>query len=354
MNTTLNSPRALRSLTLSDSGSFSKNGASPPSKKLQTEIISDIGSCFELWEKFSPRKTLFDVWEFRLAFYKAYKYKPYFMLLRNRSEELALLPLWYEDDKTRYCWFGGDWQEEVRFFSRHPRYVPVLLSLAPSPLLLNAITEDATRHLKRKVRFEEDEPKYVLALRKFRNHEDYLATIRKKPRQNLRRNRKRIEAQNPRVVIDNFPDFEHLVRLSKERFKQKSEETDWKDTRRIEAFRQVIRLAGESFKTRMITVLVDRKVAGVDLIALFDKCYYTLRCGYNVRDFPGIGSFFSLLEIDDAIGLRMRKIDFLQESYEWKDVLFQTVPLFKYEKSACAVGGKHTGKDGSSASNVQA
>lgn len=353
MNATLNPPHVLRSLTVSDSDSCSKNGASLPLKKLQIEIISDIGSCFELWKKFSPRKTLFDVWEFRLAFYKAYKYKPYFMLLKNRSEELALLPLWYEDDTRRYCWFGGDWQEEVRFFSRHPRHVPVLLSLAPSPLLLNAITQDATRHLKRKVRFEEDDPKYILVLRKFRSHEDYLATIKKKPRQNLRRNRKRIEAQNPRIVIDNLSDFEHLVRLSKERFKQKSEETDWKDPRRIEAFRQVIRLAGKSFKIRMITVLINRKVAGVDLIALFEKCYYTLRCGYNVKDFPGIGSFFSLLEIDDAIGLGMRKIDFLQESYEWKDVLFQTVPLFKYEKSACATGSRHIIKDGSSAPNTQ-
>ncbi len=335
MTATLNSSRALRSLTLSDFGSWSKNGYSPPSKKLQIEIISDIDSCFELWKKFSPRKTLFDLWEFRLAFYKAYKYKPYFMLLKNRSDELALLPLWYEDDAQRYCWFGGDWQEEVRFFSKHPKYISILLSLAPSPLLLNAIIQDAIRPLKREVQFEEDEPKYILVLRKFRNHEDYLATIKKKTRQDLRRNRKRIETQNPEIVIDNLPDFEHLVRLSKERFKQKREETDWQDPRRVEAFRQVIKLAGESYKVRMISVLIGKRIAGVDLIALFNRCYYTLRCGYNVRDFPGIGSFFNLLEIDDAIRLGMKKVDFLQENYEWKDLFFQTVPLFQYEKQAC-------------------
>ncbi len=174
-----------------------------------------------------------------------------------------------------------------------------------------------------------------MVLRKFRNHEDYLATIKKKTRQDLRRNRKRIETQNPEIVIDNLPDFEHLVRLSKERFKQKREETDWQDPRRVEAFRQVIKLAGESYKVRMISVLIGKRIAGVDLIALFNRCYYTLRCGYNVRDFPGIGSFFNLLEIDDAIRLGMKKVDFLQENYEWKDLFFQTVPLFQYEKQAC-------------------
>ena len=334
MNATVNSSCALTSLALSDVDSKSRNSYSSLLKTLQIEIISDISSCSALWERFSPQKSLFDVWEFRLAFYKAYKYKPYFLLLKNRSEELALLPLWYEDDKMRYRWFGGDWQEEVRFLSKHLKYIPILLSLAPSPLLLNAIAEDSIRPLERKIRFEEDDPKFVLALREFRNHEDYLTTIRKKTRQNLRRNKRRIEKQNPRMVINDFSNFEYLVRLSKERFQQKREETDWEDLRRVEAFRKVIGLAGKSYKIRMISVLIGKQIAGVDLIALFKGCYYTLRCGYNVRDFPGIGSFFNLLEIDDAIRLGMKKIDFLQDSYEWKDIFFQRIPLFKYEKTA--------------------
>jgi len=304
----------------------------PRLETLRIEVISNINSCFKLWQEFSPRKTLFDVWEFRLAFYEAYKYKPCFLLLKNQSEQLALLPLWYEDDKMRYSWFGGDWQEEVRFFTKHPKYIPFLLSSAPSPLLLNAISQDSAEPLKRKIRLEVDEPKYVLALDEFEDHKDYLMAIKKKTRHNLRRNRREIQRQNPRIVINNFSDFDHLVRLSKERFKQKSEETDWEDPRRVEAFRQVIRLAGKSYNVRMISVLIEGEIAGVDLIALFNGCYYTLRCGYNVKDYPGIGSFINLFEIDDAIRLGTKKIDFLQDSYEWKHKFFRTVPLFKYEK----------------------
>jgi len=68
------------------------------------------------------------------------------------------------------------------------------------------------------------------------------------------------------------------------------------------------------------------------LIALFNECYYTLICGYDVWNFSGIGNFLNLFEIDDAIRLGMKKIDFLQENYEWKNRLFDEIPLFMYRK----------------------
>ncbi|MDP3104737.1 MAG: hypothetical protein Q8M95_09035, partial [Candidatus Methanoperedens sp.] len=43
-----------------------------------TEIVTDINRCFELWQEFSPQKSLFDTWEFRLAFYNGYQHQPYF------------------------------------------------------------------------------------------------------------------------------------------------------------------------------------------------------------------------------------------------------------------------------------
>lgn len=308
------------------------SGGFPLSKTQQIKIISDIRSCLKLWRHFSPRETLFDTWEFRLAFYNAFKYKPYFLLLKDRSKNLALLPLWYENEKEQYFWFGSDWQEDVRFFSVNPKFVPLLLRHAPSPLLLNAISQDSVRPLKGRVDFEEDDPKYVLNLDGFRSHEDYLMKLPKKRRLNLRRNRRGIQRQNPEIIVNDFSHLDSLVRLSKERFERKSEKTVWEDPRRIEAFRHVIKLAGKSYKIRMISVVIDNEIAGVDLIALFNKCYYTLVCGYDIWRFSGIGNFFNLLEIDDAIQLGMRKIDFLQENYDWKNRLFEEIPLFMYEK----------------------
>ena len=296
------------------------------------EIVSEIKRCQELWQELSSHKTLFDTWEFRYAFYLGYHYRPYFILLKNQKENLALLPLWYDEDEKRYVWFGSDWQEEVRFFSKDPQYIPLLISVAPSPLLLNAISPKSAFLLGRSVSFEPDSAKYVLHLEKFSNHEDYLATLKKNERHSMRKDRRRIEGQNPEIITDNFSDFDSLVEISKKRLTEKNKVPDWQDPRRIETFRQVINLGGRSYKNRMITVKINGKVAGVDLICLFNNTYFAVKCGYNVAEFPGIGNFFNLIEIDDAIKLGMKKIDFLQNNYTWKSRWFEAVPLFKYQK----------------------
>jgi CelD/BcsL family acetyltransferase involved in cellulose biosynthesis len=302
-------------------------------------VVSDIKECEKLWREFSPNLTLFDTWEFRFSFYEAYKYQPHFLVLKKNGENLALLPLWYEDKNfykknlKRYTWFGSDWQEENRFFAKDKNYVPILLSFAPSPLHLNAISKEEFEALKGKINFEEDEAKYILDLKGFKNHEDYLMTLKKNTRRNLRKDRNRILKQNPEIVIDNFSSFDAMVELAKKRFKERGEDTDWDDPRRIEAFKNVIRFSGKSYKARMIEVKIDGKMAGVDLICIFNKTYFAVKCGYNISEFSGIGNFINLYEIDDAIKLGMEKIDFLQNNYQWKNKYFPAVPLYKFEKN---------------------
>ncbi len=296
------------------------------------EIVQDIDACRELWKEFEPPQTFFDTWEFRLAFYQAYQHKPYFMVLRNRKEILAMLPLWYEKEKKKYFWFGSWWQEEVRFFAKKPEYIIPLIHQAPSPLLLNAITQESINPIKEQIQFKADESKYVLHLKNFKNHEDYLMTLKKNTRRNLRKDRNRMEKLNPEIIIDNFSDIEELIKTAKKRFRDKNDEADWEDPRREQTFRNVIKLAGSSYQTRMITLRVGNKIAGVDLITLFRDTYLTLKCGYNIGEFSGAGNYMNLIEIDDAINLRMKKIDFLQNNYRWKSAFFEPVPLFLYEK----------------------
>ena len=126
--------------------------------------------------------------------------------------------------------------------------------------------------------------------------------------------------------------LEELIKVAKKRFRDKNDEADWEDPRREKTFRNVIKFAGSSYQTRMITLRVGNKVAGVDLIALFKDTYLTLKCGYNIEEFSGVGNYMNLIEIDDAIKLGMKKIDFLQNNYRWKSAFFEPVPLFLYEK----------------------
>jgi len=321
-------------LTPKQQSYYHTNGHSPLLKSLQVGVVSQIDECRQLWKKFSPHKTLFDTWDFRLTFWKGYQHSPYFMILKNNLEDYALLPLWYEEDKKKYFWFGSWWQEENGFFVKDPIFVPLLLAACPSPVHLNAISLETVLWAKEFIELEPDDPKYILDLTKINSVDDFLARLKKKRRYNLRRDKRIIEAQNPQIIFDNFSDFDTLVKLSIKRFEEKGEDTDWEDPCRVETFRQVIRLGktSKSYKVRMITVRIGNKVAGVDLIALFNGCYSPLKCGYDVKNFPGIGNYVNLLEIEDAVNLGMKKMDFLEIGYGWKEKWFEEVPLFKYDK----------------------
>ena len=321
-------------LTNKQKNYYESNEHALPLKSLVVKIETDINTCHKLWKEFSPNETVFDNWNFRLAFLKGYKRTPYFILLKRGQENVALLPLWYEDDKERFTWFGSDWQEENKFFTKEPLLIPVLLALSPSPIFLNAISANIPYWTKDVIKLSPDDPKYILDLTNFSSSENYLESLKKKKRYNLKRDRNKIQSLAPKIIIDNFQDIDKLIKLNIRRFKQKGENSSLEDQRSVETFRQVIKLGNkkDSYQTRMITVVIDGKVAGVDLITIFKNCYAPLKCGYDVDKFPGIGSFVNLLEIDDAISLGMEKIDFLEIGYGWKDKWFTEVPLFKYEK----------------------
>jgi CelD/BcsL family acetyltransferase involved in cellulose biosynthesis len=157
-------------------------------------------------------------------------------------------------------------------------------------------------------------------------------TLKKNNRRNLRKDRNRIKKLKPKIIINKFSHFDNLVKLAKERFAKKGEETDWEDKRRIDTFRYVIRLRDRSYKIRMVSIKIGNRIAGVDLNAIYNGTYYTLKCGYDVYRFPGIGNFMNLFEIDDAISLGLKRVDFLQNNYNWKSQYFPALPLLIYEK----------------------
>ncbi|MBU1085167.1 MAG: GNAT family N-acetyltransferase [Candidatus Beckwithbacteria bacterium] len=313
---------------------YFSNGYSSLIQSLRLEIVSDIDQALYLWQKFSQSQTLFDTFEFRLAFFEAYNPRLHLVTLKNPNEIVGLLPLQYEEDTQKYYWFGSWWQEESKFLVKDELYIPLLLAVSPSPVNLNAISFDVPNWIKKVIDFKADDPKYILKLDLIKSLDDYLATLKKKKRYNLRRDLRIIEALKPEIIIDNFSDFDGLIELSKKRFSEKGEETDWKDPRRVDAFRKVIEFGRKkiSYEVRMITVKIGSKLAAVDLVAIFNNCYYPIKCGYNVKDFPGIGNYVNLLEIKDAIELGLSKMDFLEIGYGWKDKWFESVPLLKYEK----------------------
>lgn len=315
----------------------------PPSKGLMphpysTQIVTSLNECKKLWQKFSPNQTIYDIWEFRLAFYLAYQHQPHFIVLYHHQIPVGLIPLWFDIGKQHYDWFGSYWHEHNNFWVTDPKYLPLLLRSLPIPSVLRAINPSQIQQLNHQLPpsfiLEPDEPTFSLKLNQINNHNNYLLTLKKKTRYNLKRDWQKITQLHPTVTYDRFDDILALIALNTQRFLDKGEEPDCLDPRRAQAFKNLLILALESqkYQIRMISIEIEHQLAVVDLIAIYQKTYYSLKGGSDLRKFPGIGNYINLLEIDDACNLGMKKIDFLQSPQGWKNAWFEPQQLWILKK----------------------
>jgi len=155
-------------------------------------------------------------------------------------------------------------------------------------------------------------------------------TLKKKNRYNFKRDWQKITQHNPNIIYDRFSDISALIQLNTQRFLDKGEEPDCLNPKRAQAFNNllVLGLEKQTYQVRMISIEIDDQIAVVDLIAIYQNVYYSLKGGSDLRHFPGIGNYVNLLEIDDACGLKMEKIDFLQSTQGWKNIWFKPQPLW--------------------------
>jgi len=313
---------------------------------ISSRIETDTKKCQLLWQEFSPKKLLFDLWDFWSAFYTVYRHQPYFIVLQENNKSVGLLPLWYEKEKKKYYWFGGLWQDGISFWVKKPAYILHFLSLCPKDTFLNgiAIEEKIAQEIKKfvstckKSDFGPDDPKYILDLIGIKSFDDYLAGLKKDRRKSIKKDLLLIEKQNPEIIFDNFQDFQYLIEFNKSRFKNEVVQNDpwryvgWRDKREVEAFLNIIQSKQKEFQPRMITVRINKKIAGVDFVVVSRGCYYTFVCGYDVNNFPGIGNYFNMLDIKDALKLGFKKIDSLQGDYGWKHRWYKEAPLYYFTK----------------------
>lgn len=290
-------------------------------------IETDLETCHQLFEEFSPKKTLFELWGFRYAFYLGYKHQPIFMIFEKNQQPVGLLPLWYEKDKDELRWFGSWWQEGNRFWFKDKSLIPIACSLFPTKILLNALY--ISPRSAQKLGFLEDDPKYILDLTKYPSIDAFLQKFPKKKRYNLRRDQKLILNHHPRTIINRFEDIEKLFELSIQRFANKDGSAFTSEERK-ETFRQIIRQAQE-YQVRMISTEINHQTVGVDLIALHKGVYYALNGAYDIQRYPGLGNYTNLLLIQDALNLGCKAIDFLEVSYGWKEDWFEPLPLFQFK-----------------------
>jgi len=295
-------------------------------QNITVRIETDLETCHQLFEEFSPKRTLFELWGFRYAFYLGDQNQPVFLIFEKEGQPLGLLPLWYEKDKDELRWFGSWWQEGNTFWFKNRSLIPLVCSLFPSKILLNALY--VTPRTAQKLGLMTDDPKYLLDLTEYPTLEAFMERFNRKRRYNLRRDQKIILSKNPKIIYNRFSDIEKLFSLSIKRFKDRDESAFTQKGRR-QTFREIIKQAGE-YEPRMISTEINGKVVGVDLIAFYKGVYYALSGAYDLKKHPGLGNYTNFLLIQDAINLGAKAVDFLEISYGWKEGWFKPIPLFQF------------------------
>jgi len=328
---------SLFDLPQKDNDSF-KHLFNGTSKDLIFKVETNLERCQQLWEEFSFKQSVFDLWNLRLAFYNAYQFQPYFLTLSLKEEVLAILPLCYNDEESQYVWFGGNWPEDNKFFTKNNQVIPLLLNLIPGKTTLDCI--EPQLGITDQSIFKPDSEKYVLEIDSFGSLDDFLLTLKKKKRYNLKRDLKKIGELKPEFVYDNFNHLEDLFRLNMASFDHMvlvENHSTLSSLKKQEAFRQMIKLAGE-YQIRMISIIIGGEIASVDFAVIYKDNYYCFNGGCNTAKFSGLGTVANLKLIEDAINLGKKRMDFLQivqdeKALSWKlSWKFKPLPLFKFVK----------------------
>lgn len=315
---------------------FYKNGLSHIIPRLNVKVHSLVDECEELWEKFSPKKSVFDEWDFRYAWYLGFQNKLYFYTIYEGKKAVGLIPLWYDENKKTYEWFGSDWLEDNTFLVKEHQYIDLLFKILPGPIYLGSFEFDSL--WKEKNVYQEvklDDPKNIKKLEGLRNMDELLGSYTKKRRYNFRYDVRKIKHRNPTVTIVEGYDEESLITLiamNRKRFESVSDNKSiFEQIEMRNTFRNIVKNA-KSFKTKFIKVEVEGETAAIDLIFEYKNIYYTPIGANNVEKFDGIGSYIMYLELEDAMKRGYSFVDALQEDYGWKHRYFDQYALYKWEK----------------------
>ena len=316
---------------------FYKNGHAALIDRLRLKVHSDIQECEILWKKFSPNESIFDDWNFRLAWHEGYKYTPYFYTLYNGGESVGFLPLCYNKENKRYEWWGTNWMEDCDIYVKDQRIVDLLFFIAPSPLHLNAIKGKYLSQISRFGKVKEDDKKNEKDISNLSSIDELMDSYKKKYRHNLKHSCSYIKSLGSNVVFTSGNDgdlIEKLITLNIKQFDtgNPEDESDLALPERANTYRNMVKNSGKLYEAKFIQVFIQNTLAAIDFILVYKNNYYTIKGGNELKKFDGIGNYILYLEFDDAVKNNMSKVNSLQVDYGWKHRYFDQIPLYVFEK----------------------
>lgn len=263
---------------------------------LSIREVTDLKSAENLWRALSPKKTIFDEWDFRYCFYK-YAPLPLKFLAAYEGEELVgLMPLQIHP-KHGFEFFAEDPCEENKPFIKagYDKIIPELYKAISGPGKAYDITGDDEFTTK----FDLEDYKYVLPLKDIKTFGDFLGSrLDAKRRRSLAKEIISVESYGFEMEIIEPSDYikalELLFGFNAGNFKEESyllenDRAPWRD------------LMSLGYSWRVIALKITGKIQAVSLSVLYNNEWHYLITGTNFKDFPGLGKLLVKVNIESAI-----------------------------------------------------
>lgn len=279
---------------------------------LTFKIIKDEVECRKLWETFSTKEVLWDLWDFRYCFHNDH-FRFNFILGLEGKKQVGVLPLVYDKENDTYAYFGDMFPEQNKFFLKDKKNIKYFLENSPEGTSIYYIDSNEAEYHD----FIKGEKRYFLDLKKFDNSfENYFNSFTKKHRKNLRYDLRKLKERRYELVENNVKDFERLVILNKLRF---GKDSDYDDKNFVLSMRKIVETAEKMDILDIISIKIDNKTEAVGLGVFYNKCYYVLGSGRNV-EIKNLGKLLITEQIKSAIMHKCGEADFLSAESNWKEL----------------------------------
>lgn len=289
------------------------------------KVLTDHKECSMLWDRFSPKKVLWDLWGFRYCFHNK-DTQLHFIVGYEDGKESGLLPLFFDVKYHTYYYFGDVFVEQNKFFLKDKSKIGAFLEQCPADTEIDYIDSSEKKYYD----FEESENRYFLNLAGFSgNIENYLNTFNKKHRKNLRYDLKKLLEMKIHIEANSDGCFERFVDLNIKRF---GTESDYLDLEFKESVKSMISLAKEKKMLDMISLSLNGKKEAVGIGMVYNKVYYVIGFARN-PDIGNIGKLLIYEEIKSALAKGCEFVDFLSTDTGWKSLWnLQSEKMYLFEK----------------------
>lgn len=306
-------------------------------------IVENPEKCRQVWERMWPRNSIFDLWPVRACFMKHFKRPLYFMLLERNYQTSCFLPLTWIEEEAYYghfpgeTWRGKTWIEQNKIIADRGLSFQTVLDHIPEKLFLRYIENPF--HVVGDSRVSVDETGYLFFPGQHNfSFENYMRVFPGKTRKKINQELKKLYAQKVFFRYNRLTDIDSMLEMNLSAF---GETSYFHDSRFLKSFMELIDLLYRQNLLRLTSVIINDRLAAVDIGALWNKTYTVLAGGTN-SDFPGVAKLINFNHLEWACSERLKSVDFLCGNFNWKTRFrLQPRPLYKICTSERNNAGKH-------------